>query len=107
MVGESTDLCSAGVIIYCRTSQFWLKVSITEWLDSTSNYQGELLGTIIALLIICAASGCGIAPAVQTTVLFYDSHGVVSHGNSPLMLLPEKQKQADLIRLSKYVAGSM
>ncbi len=41
-----------------------------------------------------------------TTVLHCDNRGVISHSNSPLTALPEKQKQANLIRLIKYLGGS-
>jgi hypothetical protein len=39
-------------------------------------------------------------------VLHCDNRCVLSHGNSPLTSLPEKQKQADLIWLIKYLSSS-
>ena len=98
MVNASTDLCSTGVIIYCRPSHFWLKVSVTECSDSASNYRGELLGAVINLLILRAAAGVCPTPIVWSLALSCDNRGVISHRNSPLMSLPEteKQKQANL-----------
>jgi hypothetical protein len=39
-------------------------------------------------------------------ILFCDNNGVLSHGNSPQSSLPEKQQQADLIRLIKHLSTS-
>jgi hypothetical protein len=38
--------------------------------------------------------------------LYCDNCGVISHSNSLLTALPEKQKQVDLIRLIKFLSGS-
>jgi hypothetical protein len=75
-MGKSTHLCSAGIIIYCRALQLWLKISIVEWLDSASNYQGELLGAVLALLILHAAFGGRGTLTVWTKVLFYNNPGL-------------------------------
>ncbi len=60
MVEESPNLCSEGVIIFCSSTRQWLKSSVVELSDAASNYQGELLGAVNALLILRAASN-GIA----------------------------------------------
>jgi hypothetical protein len=91
--------------MYCRGTKQWLKASAAERSDGASNYQGELLGTVVAQLILRAASVTLVTP-LPTTALHCDNHGVISHSNSPLMSLPEKQKQSDLIRLIKYLAGT-
>ncbi len=66
-----------------------------ELLDAASNYHGELLGAVIALLILCATSEGLLQPLLHAT-LFWDNWGIFSHGKSHLMALPvlEKQKQA-------------
>jgi hypothetical protein len=105
MPEQSTNLCSAGVIIYCRHTSQWLKASIAEQSKAASNYRGELLGDVMALLIIRAAT-TGVTILQPCTTLFCDNNGVLSHGNSPRMSLPEKQQQADLIWLLKYLSTS-
>jgi hypothetical protein len=105
MAEEATGLCSAGVVIFCQQSRQWLKVFIPECPNAASNYRGELLGAVIPLLILRVAS-VGIVPSIPTTILYCDNRGVISHTNSMLTALPEKQKQADLIRLIKFLSNS-
>jgi hypothetical protein len=105
MVEESTKHCSAGVIVYCRSSIQWLKSSIAESSEAASNYWGELLGAVITLLILQASSHNLTGPLLAVT-LFCDIRGVLSHGNNPYTALPEKQKQADLICLIKLLSAS-
>jgi hypothetical protein len=105
MAEEATNLCSAGVIIFCQRSRQWLKVSVIERSNAASNYRGELLGAAIFLLILRAAS-VGIVSPIPTTILYCDNRGVIFHSNSPLTALPKKQKQAHLIRLIKFLSGS-
>jgi hypothetical protein len=64
------------------------------------NYRGELLGAVMALLIIRAA---GIGLTGISPVLHCDNRGVVTHGNKSCSALPQKQEQADLIRSIKYL----
>jgi hypothetical protein len=98
-------LSSAGIIIYCRNTKQWLKVLVTERSKAASNYLGELLGTILALLILQAASSMVTTPYPRTT-LHCDNKVVIRHSNSLLRSLPEKQQQADLIRLVKHLAST-
>ncbi len=55
MLETSSIICLAGVVMYCKTSRCWLKLSIAEKSDAASNYRGELLGAVMALLILWAA----------------------------------------------------
>ena len=55
MPETSTIICSAGVVMYCKTFRCCLKLSIAEKSDVASNYRGELLGAVMALLILRAA----------------------------------------------------
>jgi hypothetical protein len=56
MATEAPDLCSASVVLFCRERRKWLKASATEGSPSASNYCGKLLGAIMSLLILRAAS---------------------------------------------------
>jgi hypothetical protein len=82
------------------------KLSIAEKSDAASNYQGELLGAVMALLILWADMASKNTATRVQQVMLCDNRGVISHGNSPLQSLPEKQKQADLIRLTKYLSST-
>jgi hypothetical protein len=105
MAEESPDLCLAGVTIFCSSSRQWLKLSVAELSDTTSNYCGQLLGAVIALLILCAALE-GLPQPHPHATLLCNNQGILSHGNSHLMALLEKQKQVDIICLVKFLSGS-
>jgi hypothetical protein len=103
---DSTTLCSAGVVILCTATKQWLKASLAERSLCASNYRGELLGALMALFILQAASS-HLPPTTTTVVLHCDNKGVNSHGNSKLRSLPEKQRQADLIRHIKHISHTI
>jgi hypothetical protein len=67
MAEEAANLCSTGVVIFCQWSWQRLKVSNAERSNAASNYCGELLGAVISLLILHAAS-VGIVPPIPTTI---------------------------------------
>jgi hypothetical protein len=104
MAMEAPELCSAGVVIFCSASKNWLKASVAERLAVASNYCSELLGVVIALLILWAASVTLKLPLLSV-MLHCDNRGVISHGNSLLVSLSKKQRQADLIRYMKHLAS--
>jgi hypothetical protein len=106
MPETSTTICSAGVVMYCKLSRCWLKLSIAEKSDAASNYRGELLGAVMALLILRVAMASKNTATRAQQVMLCDNRGVISHGNSSLQSLPEKQKQADLIRLRKHLSST-
>jgi hypothetical protein len=91
MAKELTALSSVGIVIYCRASQCWLKASVAEESDSTSNYCGKLLGAVLALPILQAA-GADLAAPSPVVILHFNNRGVLLHGNNPLLLLLQKQK---------------
>jgi hypothetical protein len=97
MPKESTEHCLAGVIMYCSTLKKWLKSSIVEHSNAASNYRGELLGAVMAFLILRAATEKSCHPYPRQT-LYCDNRGVIQHSNTPRIGLTEKQKQDDLIR---------
>jgi hypothetical protein len=105
MADKLQFLCSVGVIFYCRRTKLWLKVSITECSNTANNYWGELLGAVLALLILRAASE-GLGAPFSCVLLHCNNRRVISHGNSLLTALSEKQQQADLIRLTKFLSSS-
>jgi hypothetical protein len=80
-------------------------LSVVELSEAASNYCGELLGAVIALLICCVAFK-GLSQPLPHTTLFCNNWGVFLHGNSHLTVLPEKQKQADIIHLVKFLRSS-
>jgi hypothetical protein len=92
--------------MYCKISRCWLKLSIAEKSDTASNYRGELLGAVMTLLILRVAMASENSATRVQQVMLCNNHGVISHGNSPLKSLPEKQKQADLIRLTKLLSST-
>jgi hypothetical protein len=105
MAEESPELCLVGVIIFCSSTRQWLKSSVAELSDAASNYHRELLGAVIALLILCATSEGLPQPLPHATLFCYD-RGILSNGNSHLTALPKKQKQADIIHLVKFLRSS-
>jgi hypothetical protein len=99
------DMCLAAVIMYCWDSKNWVKVTVVQRSNKASNYRGKLLGAYIPLLILQATTGNMQGPYPLST-LFCNNRGVISHGNSPQVTLPEKQVQADLILLIKHLAST-
>ena len=102
---ESTKICSAMIVNYCWALWCWLKASVAEESDSASNYPGMLLCAVLALMILQAV-GADLAAPSPAVILHCNNHGVLLHGNNPLLLLPQKQKQANLIRLIKFLSST-
>jgi hypothetical protein len=105
MATGAPDLCSASVVLFCRATKKWLKASATERSPSASNYLGKLLGAIMFLLILRTVSSTLLLP-YPPVVLYCNNRGVINHGNSPLVSLPKKQHQADLIPHIKHLTGT-
>ncbi len=74
-------------------------------LSLASNYRGKLWGVVLALLILWAARALEMA-LLPGMILYCNNKGVISHANCPLMSLPEKQEQADLIQLIKHLTSN-
>jgi hypothetical protein len=70
-----------------------------------SSYPRELLGAVIALLILWVSSH-NLTRLLPAITLFCNNRGVLSHGNNPYTAFTEKQKQADLICLIKLLSAS-
>jgi hypothetical protein len=80
-------------------------LSVAELSDTANNYCRELLGAVIELPILWVASKGLPQPLLHATLLC-NNWGILSHGNSHLTALPEKQKQADIIRLVTFLRSS-
>ena len=98
----STQVSSAGVYIYCKITRKMAKCGVAEHSDDASNYRGEILGAIIAQLILRASSRRASSP-FQPVTIYCDNQGVLAHGNDPSSSLSEKQPQADLLRYLKQL----
>jgi hypothetical protein len=105
MPKESVDMCLAGVVMYCQESKNWLKVAVVKHSNKASNHQGELLGAVMSLLILRAASSM-LYVLYPLSTLFCDNRGVILHSNSLQVSLLEKQVQADLIQLIKHLSST-
>jgi hypothetical protein len=81
MAEKTPGFCLAGVIIFCSSSQQWLKLSVTELSDTASNYCRELLGAVITLLILLAALDGLLQPLPHAT-LFCNNQGVLNSDNN-------------------------
>ncbi len=76
-----------------------------EHSPSASNYRGKLLGAVMSLLILWAATASELL-AIPVVILYCNNTCVISHANFPLMSPPEKQEQAGLIWLVKHLSSS-
>lgn len=102
------SICSAGGIIYCTVVRGIATFSAVEMTDdeTASNYRGELLGSLLAALILKAASSLLLDNGHSTTIAC-DNMGVVLHGNNRHHSLKEAQVQADLIRCFRAILSDL
>jgi hypothetical protein len=100
--------CSAGGIIFCKVARRIATFSAAERTDNqtASNYWGELLGGLLAALILKAASSLLSGNAHPAVVACYNM-GVVIHGNDWHRSLREAQSQADLIRCFREILAGL
>jgi hypothetical protein len=78
---------------------------VTKASDAAENYCGKLLGAVCMMLFLQTASK-GVAQGVYSANLSCDNKGVISHGSSTLLTLPENQRQSDLVQLVKYLVST-
>ena len=52
----STHISLAGVQIYCMHKRLYAKVSVAEWSEAASNYRDKILGGLLILLLLRAAT---------------------------------------------------
>jgi hypothetical protein len=100
--------CSAGGIIFCKYNRRIATFSAAERTDNytASNYRGELLGGLLAALILKAASSI-LSGDAHPAVIACDNMGVVIHGNNRHQSLREAQAQADIIRCFRETLASL
>jgi hypothetical protein len=96
----AVDVCSAAVMIYCTRTRQTCTCTIVEDSSSAGSYRGEILGAILAQLILRAAS-LGMIGPFPVLNEDCDNNGVVLHGNSYSKPLPASQTQADVLRVMK------
>ncbi len=86
----SSHVCSAAVMIVCESTGSICKCTIAEYSLSASSYCGEILGAILAQLVLLAVvkGRMGPYPMVAEDC---DNNGVVLHGNKPFHPLPRSQ----------------
>ena len=102
MPDVTTEVSLAGVYVYCTRSKRKAKCMVAEKSCDASNYRAEILGAIVAQLIIRAASH-GSSARYQSVKIYCDNLGVLSHGSNPSTSLGENQAQADLLRCLKQL----
>ena len=98
-------ISAAATMIYCNTTKKRCKCAWAEYSESAGSYRGEILGGIMAQLILkAAAKGYnGMIPRVGADC---DNNGVVTHGNTPHIPLSTNQTQADLLRVFKNLIST-
>jgi hypothetical protein len=98
----STSISSAATMIYCTLAKKRCKCTWVEKSDSAGSYRGEILGGIMAQIILKAAA-TGYKGNIPLVKVDCDNNGVVSHGNTPNTPLSTNQTQADLLRVFKNI----
>jgi len=79
----AADICSSAVMIYCKRKRQTCTCTIIEYSSLAGSYRGEILGAILAQLILRAAS-LGMIGPFPVLNEDCDNNGVVLHGNSYL-----------------------
>ena len=95
MPESSKEASSGAFILYCKATGKEARGTFAEHSPESSNYRGELLGSLGPLLLILAAikSNPQISPAnIPPVDIYCDNKGLLSHGNSPLSSLKAGQK---------------
>ena len=102
MVDLDTEVCSAGLMIFCTISGQTLKCAVAERSSEAGNYRGEILGGIICQLILRAASRRMSSP-YRAVAIHCNNMGVICHGNGPSQPLLDGQSQADALGTLKHL----
>ena len=103
---KSSAVSGAEILAHCTSTGNSLKIGLAEKSESASSYRGEILGGILAQLILRAATG-GTSYRNCDVKVHCDNRGVLSHGRNGDMRLKENQSQADaLIRMKKLTRGN-
>ena len=99
----TSQACSCGFVLYCSSTDKRAIGSFAEESDNADNYRGEWLGSIGALQVLLAViSTTSVSlDAIPPVQAHCDNMGVINHNHNLTRSLPEKQAQADLIRLCR------
>ncbi len=98
-------ISSAATMIYCTMTRAQCKCTWAEQSDSAGAYHGEILGRIMAQLILQAAAA-GYQGSIPRVGADCDNNGVVIHRNSPNTLLSTNQTQANLLWVFKNLVAA-
>ena len=97
-------VCSAALAVGCSATGLRGVISMAEKTDehTASNYRGEALGALIhaALMHVCTRDE---PSQFQPVRVGCDNMGIVKHARDYKLALPDKQKQADVIRSMRAV----
>lgn len=107
-VKVANDVCTGAVAIRCVWTQRRARCAWTERTDrwNATNYRGEILGGILALLILRAATEGHSMPSFSKAICGCNNMGVMGHGNEFWAPLQEKQCQGDLLRVLKRLVAT-
>jgi hypothetical protein len=95
--------CSAATILLCRIPGQIAKVTCeTTDSDTALNYRGELIGGVMATLLLHGLAKFSNNKSQHTHDIYCDNLGVISHGNNYLRSLPEHQVQQDVLILLQW-----
>ena len=102
------DVCAGAVVIRCKWTG---KMATCAWTERTNdktanNYRGEILGGIVAQLLLRAAMEGHRIPSEARVRCGCDNMGVVGHGKEFWRPLQEKQTQADVLRVLKKLIST-
>ena len=101
----SPDICLAAVITFCTITGSLCKCTIAEKLTSAGSYRGEILGAILAQLILHASVHGEMGP-YPIKMEDCNNLGIVRHSNKPGRPLSTTQPQADVLKILKqYIAS--
>ena len=108
MRDKRADVCSAALVLFCKSSQKMGYVTISECTNrhTASNYRGEALGAVLnSLVVFCATRDARRAyKSVQSGC---DNMGVVIHANDLDRHLGPKQAQYDVIKCYRDTLRSL
>jgi hypothetical protein len=93
-------ISSAATMIYCTIAKKRCKCTWAEKSETAGSYRGEILGGIMAQLILRAAA-TGYKGKIPSVGADCNNNGVITHGNTPHIPLSTNQTQADLLRIFK------
>ena len=101
-------VCSAALAIGCSATGRRGVISMAEKTDkhTASNYRGEALGALLhaALMHVCTQDDTSTFQPVRVGC---DNMGIVKHARDYKLALPDKQKQADVIRSMRAVIARL